>query len=40
MKDKVYKVDINPKDDGYQTESASMVYKIFEKKIGLVTSWN
>ena len=40
MKDKVYKVDINPKYDGYQTESASMVYKIFEKKIGLVTSEN
>ena len=32
LKDKVFKIANNPKYNGYQRGSASMVYKFFDKK--------
>ena len=32
LKDKAFKIAINPKYDGYQRALASMVYKFFDKK--------
>ena len=32
LKDKAFKIVINPKHDGYQRGLASMVYKFFDKK--------
>ena len=34
LRDMAYEIAINPKYDGYQRELASMVDKIFDKKIG------
>ena len=38
MKDKAYEIAIIFKYDGYQRELASMVYRFFDKKIGLGTT--
>ena len=41
LKDKAFKIASNPKYDGYQRGSASMVYKFFDKKSkvsGIVTN--
>ena len=32
LRDKKFKIASDPKDHGYQTELASMVYKLFDKK--------
>ena len=32
LRDKAFKIAIDPKDDGYQRGLASMVHKIFDKK--------
>ena len=40
MKNKAYKIAINPKYDGYQRRLASMVYKFFDKKTGSSVSVN
>ena len=32
MRDKAFKIAIYPKNDGYERELASMVYKLFDKK--------
>ena len=36
LKDKAFKIAINPKYDGYQKGLASMVYKFFDKKSALL----
>ena len=36
LRDKAFKIAIDPKDDGYQRGLASMVHKIFDKK----SSWS
>ena len=36
LKDKAFKIANNPNYDGYQRELASMVYKFFDKKSGLL----
>ena len=33
LRDKAFKIAIDPKDDGYQRGLASMVHKIFDKKL-------
>ena len=38
LRDMAYEIAINPKYDGYQRELASMVDKIFDKKIGSGTT--
>ena len=38
LRDIAYEIAINPKYDGYQRELASMVDKIFDKKIGSGTT--
>ena len=35
LKGSVYEIALNPQYDGYHRKVASMVYKIFDKKIGL-----
>ena len=34
MKDRAYKIAINPKQDGYQRGLTSIAYKFFDKKTG------
>ena len=36
LKSKAFKIASNPNRDGYQRELASMVYKLFDKKSGLL----
>ena len=36
LKSKAFKIASNPNHDGYQRELASMVYKLFDKKSGLL----
>ena len=40
MGDREYEIAINPNYDGYQRGLASMVYKCFDRKIGLETKAN
>ena len=40
LKDRAFRIAINPKYDRYQRELASMVNKSFDKKAGLGTSVN
>ena len=40
LKDRAYEIVINPKYDGYERGLASMVYKVFDKKIGSGVSVN
>ena len=40
MKDRAYEIARNGEYDGYQRALASMVYKFFDKKIGLGISVN
>ena len=40
LRDKSYKIAVNPKYDGYQRGFASMVYEVFNKKTGLGTKAN
>ena len=40
LRDKSYKIAVNPKYDGYQRGLASMVYEVFNKKTGSGTKAN